>query len=66
MDRSFDLYGIDMVPFHPGASTISSSSTLVIEGMFRKSGVVHYSKVVDPILFIFGSYILYSRDILLL
>jgi hypothetical protein len=55
--------GIDMLPPHPRASTISSSSRLVIEGMFRKSDVVHSSEVVDPILFIFGYYILYSRNL---
>ena len=54
---------IDVLPSHPGVSTISSSSGLVIENMFWKSGVVHSSEVVDPILFIFGPYILYSRDL---
>ena len=32
--------GIDALPSFPGASTISSSSRFVVEGMFRKSGVV--------------------------
>jgi hypothetical protein len=42
------------------ASTISSSS---VEGVFRQSVVIHSLKVVDPVLFVFGSYILYSRDL---
>ena len=33
-----------------------------MEGVFRQSGVVRSFKVVDPVLFVFGSYILYSRD----
>ena len=33
--------GIDTLPSFPGASTISSSSRFVAEGVFRKSGVVH-------------------------
>jgi len=35
----------------------------VIEGVFRESGVVHSFKMVDPVLFVFGSHILYSRDL---
>jgi len=56
--------GIDALPSFPGASTISSSSRFVVEGVFRKSGVAHSSKMVDPGLFVFGSYVLhaYSRD----
>ena len=55
--------GIDALPLFPGASTISSSSRFVVEGVFRESGVVHYFKIVDPILFVFGSHVMYSRDL---
>ena len=43
-------FGIDALLSFPGASTISSSSGIVFEGVFRESGVVHSFKVVDPIL----------------
>ena len=33
--------GIDVLLSFPGASTISSSCRFVVEGVFRKSGVVH-------------------------
>jgi len=46
--------GIDALPSLPGASTISSSSRFVVEGVFRKSGVVHSFEMVDPVLFVFG------------
>ena len=55
--------GIDAFPSSPGASTISSSSRFVIDGMFWKSGVIHSFKMVDPVLFVFGSHVLYSRDL---
>ena len=55
--------GIDALPLFPGASTISSSSRFVVEGVFGKSGVVHSFEMVDPVLFVFGSHILYSRDL---
>jgi len=55
--------GIDALPSFPVASTISSSSGFVVEGVFRKSVLIHSFKVVDPILFVLGSYILYSRDL---
>ena len=55
--------GIDALPLFPGASTISSSSRFVVEGVFRKSGVVYFFELVDPVLFVFGSHILYSRDL---
>ena len=55
--------GIDALPSFPGTSTISSSSGFVVEGVFRQSGVVHSLKAVNRILFVFGSYILYSRDL---
>ena len=55
--------GIDALPSFPGASTVSSSSRFVSEGVFRESGVVHSLKVVDPVLFVFESHVLYSRDL---
>jgi len=55
--------GIDTLPSFPRASTISSSSRFVVEGVFRKSGVVYCFKMVDPDLFVFGSHVLYSRDL---
>ena len=55
--------GIDALPSFPGASTTSSSSRFVVEGVFRESGVVHSFKMVDPVLFVFQSHVLYSRDI---
>ena len=55
--------GIDALPSFPGASTISSSSRFVVEDVFRESGVVHSFKVVDPVLFVFESHVLYSRDL---
>ena len=54
---------IDALPSFPGASTISSSSRFVVEGVFRQSGVVHSFKMVDPVLFVFESHVLYSRDL---
>jgi len=57
--RSFDLFGIDALPSFPGASTISSSSRFVVEGVFRESGGVHSFKMVDPVLFVFESYVLF-------
>jgi len=54
---------IDTLPSFPGVSTISSSSRFVVEGVFRKSGVVHSFKMVDLVLFVFGSHVLYSRDL---
>jgi len=53
--------GIDALPSFPGASTISSSSRFVVEGVFRESGVVHSLKVVDPVLFVFESHVLYTN-----
>ena len=40
-------FGIDALPSFPGASTISSSSRFVVEGVFRESGVVHSFKVIN-------------------
>jgi len=54
---------IDALPSFPGASTISSSSRFVVEGVFRKTGVIHAFKMVDPVLFVFGFHVLYSRDL---
>ena len=56
--------GIDALSSFPGASTISSSSRFVVEGVFRESGVFHSFKVVDPVLFVFEPHVLYSRDFL--
>ena len=61
--RSLDLFWHRRVAIVSWASTISSSSRSVVEGVFRKSGVVHSFKMVDPILFVFGSHVLYSRDL---
>ena len=55
--------GIDALSSFPGASTITSSSRFVVEKVFRQSGVVHSVKVVDPVLFVFESHVLYSRDL---
>ena len=55
--------GIDALPSFPGASTISSPPRFVIEGVFRKSGVVHSFEMVDPVLFVFRFHVLYSRDL---
>ena len=55
--------GIDAVPSFPGASTIPSSSRFVVEGVFRESSVVRSFEVVDPVLFVFESHGLYSRDL---
>jgi len=55
--------GTDASPSLPRASTIPSSSRFVVEGVFRKSGVVHSFKMVDPVVFVFGSHVLYSRDL---
>ena len=49
--------GIETLPSFPGASTISSSSRFVVEVVFRKSGVVHSFKMVEPVLFVFGSHV---------
>ena len=59
----FTCSGIDALPSFPRASTISSSSRFVFEGVFRQSGVVHSFKMVDPVLFVFESHVLYSRDL---
>jgi hypothetical protein len=55
--------GIDALSSFPGASTIYSSSRFVVEGVFRKSGVVHSFEMVDPVLFVFGFHVLCSRDL---
>jgi hypothetical protein len=31
--------------------------------MFQQSGVVHSVEMVDPVLFVFGSHVLYCRDL---
>jgi hypothetical protein len=55
--------GIDALPSFPGASTISSPSRFVVEGVFRQSGVVRSFEMVDPVLFVFGFQVLYCRDL---
>ena len=55
--------GIDALPSFPGASMIPSSSRFVVEGVVWYSGVVHSFKVVDPVLFVFESHVLYSTDL---
>ena len=55
--------GIDALPLFPGASTFYSSSRFVVEGVFRQSGVVRSFKVVDRVMSIFESHVLYSRDL---
>jgi hypothetical protein len=42
--------GIDPLPSFPRASTIVNSSRFVVEGAFRKSGVVQSFKMDDPVL----------------
>jgi len=55
--------GIDALPSFSGAPEISPSPGFVVEGVFRESGVVHSFEVVDPILFVFESHVLCSRDL---
>ena len=55
--------GIDALSSFPGSSMILSSSRFVAEGMFRKSDAVHSFEMVDPVLFVFGFHVLYSRDL---
>ena len=55
--------GIEALPSFAEASTISSSSRFVVECVFRESGVVRSFKVVDPVLFVFESHVLCSRDL---
>ena len=61
--RSINFSGIEVLTSLPRASTITSSSRFLVEGVFRESGVVHSFKMVDPVLFVFGSHVLYSRDL---
>jgi hypothetical protein len=51
--------GNDALPSFPRAYTISSSSRFVGEGVFREFGVVHPFKMVDPVLYVFESHVLY-------
>ena len=55
--------GIDAWPSFTGASAIPSCPGFVREGVFRRSGVVRSFEVVDPVLFVFESRVLYSRDL---
>jgi len=50
------------MPF-PEAHAIPSTLGFVGEGVFQQSGVVHSFEVVDPVLFVFESHVLYSRDL---
>jgi len=59
----FVLFRHRRIAIVSGASTISSSSRFVVEDVIRESGVVHSFKVVDPVLFVFESHVLYSRDL---
>jgi hypothetical protein len=52
---SFDLFRHGRVAIDCGASKISSSSRLVVEGVFRKFIVIHSLNMVDQVLFEFGS-----------
>jgi hypothetical protein len=61
--RCLTCSGIDALPSFPGAFTISSPSRFVVEGVFRKSVVVHSFEMVDRVLFVFVSPVLYSRDL---
>ena len=60
---SLTCSGIEALPSFPGASTVSSSSRFVVEGVFRESGVVRSFKAVDPVLFVFESHVFYSTDL---
>ena len=55
--------GIDALASFSRASTISSPPRFVVDGVFRKSVVLHSFKMVDSLLFVFGSHVLYSRDL---
>jgi len=55
--------GIDALPSFAGASAIPSSPGFVGDGVFREFGVVRSFEVVDPVLFVFESHVLYSRDL---
>ena len=61
--RSFVLFRHRRVAIFPGEPTISSSSGIGVEGVFRESIVIHSFTLVDPILLVFDSYFLYSRDL---
>ena len=55
--------GIDTLSSFPRAPAIPSSPGFVGECVFRETGVVHSFEVVDPVLFVFESHVLYSRDL---
>jgi len=55
--------GIDTLSSFPGASTVSSSWRFVVESLFQESGVVHSFKLVNLVLFVFESHVLYSSDL---
>jgi hypothetical protein len=56
-------FRIVALPSFPWASMISSFTRHVVEGVFRKSGIVHYFKMVDPVWFVFEFHVLYSGDL---
>ena len=51
----FTCSGIDASPSFLRTPTISSSSRFIFEGVFRQSDV-RFFKIVDPVLFLFGSH----------
>ena len=55
--------GIDALPSFPGASAIPSSLGFLGAGVFQESRVGHSFKVADPVLFVFESHVLYSREL---
>ena len=55
--------GIDALPSFLRASTISPSPRFIFEDVFQQSDVVHSFKMVDPVLFVYGFHIFYSRDL---
>ena len=60
---SLTCSGFDALPSFPGASLISSSSRFLVQGVLRKSGVVHSFKMVDTVWSVFGSHVLYSKNL---
>jgi hypothetical protein len=53
--------GVDALPSFPVATTISSCSRFVVEGVFREFGVVHSFKIVDSILFVLKKLLISGR-----
>jgi len=61
--RSFDLFWHRRVAIVYWGFSDPSSPGFVGEGVFRESGVVQSFEVVDPVLFVFESHVLNSRDL---